>query len=105
MRACLLEVDLEELHELHNDYPLALDKLEFKREIFSDYQLKIADDYNISIGYVKKKCLISLTKKSTYIITCYKNLFQIRTKREKTSCITIWSSKMAKTIYRIYYTK
>ena len=54
MRACLLEVDLEELHELYNDYPLALDKLEFKREIFSDYQLKIADDYNISIGYVKK---------------------------------------------------
>ena len=41
---CVLEVDLEypkELQELHNDYPLAPDKTEIKREMFSDYQLKI----------------------------------------------------------------
>ena len=51
-----LEVDYEypeELREWHNDYPLALDKIEIKREMFPDYQLKIADPYNITIGNVE----------------------------------------------------
>ena len=42
----VLEVDLEypkELQELHSDYPLALDKIEIKREMLSEYQLKITD--------------------------------------------------------------
>ena len=42
----VLEVDLEypkELRELHNNYPLAPDKIEIKREMLSEYQLKIAD--------------------------------------------------------------
>ena len=49
--------DLEypkELQELHNDYPLAPDKIEIKGEMFSGYLLKIADHYNIQIGNVKK---------------------------------------------------
>ena len=53
----VLEVDLEypkELRELHNDYPLAPDKIEIEREMLSEYQLKIADHYNIPIGNVKK---------------------------------------------------
>ena len=56
LRGCVLEVDLEypkELQELYNGYPLAPDKLEIKKETLSDYQLKIADDYNISIDNVK----------------------------------------------------
>ena len=56
-KGCILEVDLEypkELRELHNDYPLAPDKIEIKREMMSDYQLKIADHYNIPIGNIKK---------------------------------------------------
>ena len=56
-KGCVLKVDLEyprELRELHNDYPLAPDKIEIKREILSDYQLKIADLYHISIGNAKK---------------------------------------------------
>ena len=35
-KGCVFEVDLEypkELQELHNDYPLALDKIEIKREM------------------------------------------------------------------------
>ena len=35
-KGCVLKVDLEypkELHELHNDYPLAPDKIEIKREM------------------------------------------------------------------------
>ena len=39
--------------ELDNDYPLAPDKIETKREMLSEYQLKIADLYNIPIGIVK----------------------------------------------------
>ena len=52
-----LEVDLEyvkELPELHHDYPLAPDKIEVKREMLSEYQLKIADFDNTHIGNVKK---------------------------------------------------
>ena len=54
-KGCVPEVDLEypqELRELHNDCPLTPDKIEIKREILSEYQLKIADLYNISIGNV-----------------------------------------------------
>ena len=43
----------KDLCELHNDYPLALDKIETKTEMLSDYQLKIAILYNILIGNVK----------------------------------------------------
>ena len=53
LRGCVLEVNLEypkELRELHNDYPLAPDKIEIKKEMSSDYQLKIADHYNIPFG-------------------------------------------------------
>ena len=39
---------------MHNDYPLPLDKTEIKREILSDYPLKIPDHYNIPIGNAKK---------------------------------------------------
>ena len=51
------EVDLEypkDLQELHNNYPLAPNKIEVKREMLSAHQLKIADLYNISIGNVKE---------------------------------------------------
>ena len=52
----VLEVDLEypkELQELLNDYPLAPDKMEIKREMLSEYQLKIADLYNIPLAMLK----------------------------------------------------
>ena len=57
---CVLEVswrNLEypkELRELHNDYPLAPYKIEIKRKMLSDYQLKISDLYKISVGNVTK---------------------------------------------------
>ena len=53
----VFEVDTEyskELRELHNDYPLTPDKIEIKRDMLSNYQLKVADPYNIPIGNVKK---------------------------------------------------
>ena len=46
----LLEVDLkypDELHELHNDYPLAPEKLAFFSDMLSKYCKEIADKYEI----------------------------------------------------------
>ena len=74
-KGCVLEVDLEypkELREVHNDYPLAPDKIEIKREMLPDYQLKIADLYNIPIGDVKK-LVPNFFDKEKYVIH-YENL-------------------------------
>ena len=52
----LLEVDLkypDELHELHNDYPLAPEKLAVSSDMLLKYCKKIADKYEIKIGDVK----------------------------------------------------
>ena len=51
-----LEVDLEypdELHELHNDYPLAPEKL-VTNDMLSKYCKEIADEYGIKVSDVKK---------------------------------------------------
>ena len=52
-----LEVDLEyadELHELHNGYPLAPEKLAVTNDMLSKYCKEIADKYDIKVGDVKK---------------------------------------------------
>ena len=53
----ILKVNLEyreELNVLHNDYPLAPEKLAIPYEILSDYRKKIADRYGIKVGDVMK---------------------------------------------------
>ena len=53
----ILEADLKhpsELHDLHNDYPLAPEKLEISQNMFSKYCSDIADEYGIKIGGVNK---------------------------------------------------
>ena len=52
-----LEVDLEYpdgVHELHNDFPLAPQKLPVFSDMLSNYCKKIADKHEIKVGDVKK---------------------------------------------------
>ena len=70
-----LEVDLEypdELHELHNDYPLAPEKLAVSSDMLSNYCKKIADKYEIKDGDVKK-LIPNLGNKTNYVVH-YRNL-------------------------------
>ena len=68
--------------------------------MLSEYQLKIADLYNISTGNFKK-LVPNLFNKENYVIH-YKNLklyLRLRLKLKNSSCIRIQSIIMVKTIY------
>ena len=74
-KGLILEVDLEypqELHNLHNDYPLAPEKTKVSSGMLSEYCKKIADKYNISIGLVSK-LIPMLGDKKEYVLH-YRNL-------------------------------
>ena len=66
-KAYNFEVDLEypdELHVLHNDYPLAPEKLAIPYDMLSDYCKKIADEYDL---------VPNLGNKTNYLLY-YRNL-------------------------------
>ena len=68
----VLGVDLEypdDLHDLHNDYPLAPEKLKVKSDMLSDYCLNITEKYGIKVGEVDK-LIPNLKDKETYIVHC-----------------------------------
>ena len=70
-----LEVDLDypdKLHELHNDYPLAPEKLAVSNDMLSAYCIKVPDKYDIKVGDVKK-LIPNLGNKNKYVVH-YKNL-------------------------------
>ena len=65
-----LEVALEypdELHKLHNDYLLALEKLAVSSDMLSKYCKEIADKYKIKVGDVKK-LIPNLGNKTKYVL-------------------------------------
>ena len=71
----LLEADLEypdELHKLHNDYPLAPEKLAVSGDMLSKYCKEIADKYEIKVGDVKI-LIPNLGNKTNYVVH-YRNL-------------------------------
>ena len=71
----ILEVDLKysnELHELHNDYPLAPEKLTVTNDILSNYCKSIADKYEIKVGDLKT-LIPNLSDKYKYVLH-YRNL-------------------------------
>ena len=66
----ILEVNLKypnELHELHNDYPLASEKLAVTSDMLSKYCKSIADKYDIKLGDIKK-LIPNLGNKTKYVL-------------------------------------
>ena len=52
---------------MHNDYPLAPEKLAIPYDMLSDYCKKIADEYEIKVGDVKK-LIPNLGNKTNYVV-------------------------------------
>ena len=74
-KGLILEVDLEyplELHQLHNDYPLAPEKMTVKPEMLSDYFREILEREKMTIGKVEK-LIPNLYNKENYVLH-YRNL-------------------------------
>ena len=74
-KGLILEVDLEYpqiLHDVHNDYPVAPEKVKVSNNMLSAYCKKIAKKYNISIGSVSK-LVPTLRDKKEYVLH-YRNL-------------------------------
>ena len=74
-KGLILEVDLEypeELHDLHNDYPLAAEKIKVTKEMLSKYCKK----FQINIIYqldLVHKLIPTLSNKKNYVLH-YRNL-------------------------------
>ena len=74
-KGLILEVDLEypeKLHDLHNDYPLAPEKIKVHKDMLSDYCQKIADKFKVPAGLVHK-LIPTLSNKEKYVLH-YRNL-------------------------------
>ena len=74
-KGMILEVDLEyptELHNSHNDYCVAAEKLCATKNMLSPYCKQILEKFNITIGQVKK-LIPTLADKQKYVLH-YRNL-------------------------------
>lgn len=71
----IFEIDLdypEELHTLHDDYPLAAEKMCVTKEMLSPYCQKVQEQFGITIGQVEK-LFPTLPSKTKYVLH-YRNL-------------------------------
>ena len=71
----ILEVDLEYpeiLHEMHNDYPLAAEKMKVTKDVLSPYCKNIQEKFGITIGQVAK-LTPTLAENNNYVLH-YRNL-------------------------------
>ena len=60
------------MHDIHNDHPLAPEKINIPKEWLPNYYLKVVNVLNITIGKVKK-LVPNLINKNNYVIR-YRNL-------------------------------
>ena len=60
------------MHDIHNDHPLAPEKINIPKEWLPKYYLKVVNVLNITIGKVKK-LVPNLMNKNNYVIH-YRNL-------------------------------
>ena len=70
-----LKVDFkysDKLHEMHNDYPLAPEKLALSSDMLSKYCKKVVNKYEIKVGHVKR--LMPNLGNKTNCIVHYRNL-------------------------------
>ena len=70
-----LEVDLdypEELHDIHNDYSMAPEKIKIEDEMLSPYSFEIKNEYDIKTGGINKLAPNLMSKKNYGVH--YKNL-------------------------------
>ena len=71
----IVEVELEypiSLHKLHNDYPLAAEKMRVNKDMLLPHCEMIRDKYDISIGQVSK-VIPTLSNKEKYVLH-YRNM-------------------------------
>ena len=59
----------DELHALHNDYPLAPEKLAIPYDMLSGYCKKIADEYKIKVDDVIKLIVIYVDPNIAILVT------------------------------------
>ena len=74
-KGLILEVDLEyphKLHDSHNDYPLAAEKINVTKNMLSNHCEQIRDKYKITIGQVHR-LIPTLKTKEKYVLH-YRNL-------------------------------
>ena len=77
-KGLILEVDLEyprELHNVHNNYPVAPEKVKVSNDMLSAYCKKIAEKYNISVGLVSKLIPTFRDKKEYVLHYCNLQLY------------------------------
>ena len=75
-RGYIVSVDLQypkELHELHNDYPLAPERMRVKDEWLSDTAINIRTQYSFNRGDGSAKLIPNLMDKKGYVLH-YRNL-------------------------------